>query len=470
VAYIEGVTSSAVISLAHILLALGVTAHVLLNKRGEGSAIAWIGLAWLAPILGSILYLLFGVNRVRRRALSLRRGAATPRVAPPQAAARDDHLVPLEYAGQRITQRPVQSGNAIAILRNGDEAYPKMIAVIDAAERSVALSTYIFRADAAGIEFIDALTRATERGVDVRVLIDGIGGVYFRSATYWRLRRAGVPVARFMHSPLPWRKGFLNLRSHKKILAVDGHIGFTGGLNIGAENLTCRRPRRPVLDTHFMLEGPIVAQLIDVFADDWLFATGQQLAGDRWAPLLRSAGDSVARAVTSGPDQDLEKIEWMILEAISCARTSIKVMTPYFLPDKRIITALALASFRGVEVDIVLPLHSNHPLVDWAARAQLGPLLSAGCRVWTQPLMFDHSKLMTVDGIWCLIGSANWDTRSFRLNFELDFEVYHSGLVAEINGLITLRQGNRLTAAMLDKRSLPALLRDSAARLMLPYL
>jgi cardiolipin synthase len=463
--------SPTVLSITHLLLATGVSVHVLLHKRESGSSAAWIGLAWLAPILGSVLYLLLGINRVRRRAMSLHGPQATAwTVASSAALERVDHLAALERAGQRITNRPAERGNAIVILRSGDEAYPRMIAAIEAAQHSVALSSYIFRDDEAGTGFMDALIRATGRGVEVRVLIDGVGGGYFRSAAYHRLRHAGVPVARFLHSTLPWRMPFLNLRSHKKILGVDGRVAFAGGLNIGAENLRRRDPPHPVIDTHFRFEGPVVAQLIAVFADDWRFTAGEQLAGESWFPPQKPAGDSVARVVTSGPDQDLEKIEFMILEAVGCARTAVRIMTPYFLPDDRLITALALASFRGVEVDVVIPAHSNHPTVDWAAHAHAGPLLAAGCRVWTHAPPFDHSKLMTVDGTWCLIGSSNWDVRSFRLNFELDLEVYHSGLVQQVDALITAQQGQQISAAMLEMRSLPVRLRDSAARLMLPYL
>ena len=145
-------------------------------------------------------------------------------------------------------------------------------------------------------------------------------------------------------------------------------------------------------------------------------------------------------------------------------------MTPYFLPDDRIITALALAAMRNVGVDIALPEHSNHPTVDWAMRAHIGPLLTAGCRLWTHKPPFDHSKLMTVDGIWCLVGSANWDMRSFRLNFELNVEVYHSALVLQLEQFITQKQEVRLSTEVLEKVSLPIMLRNNAARLMLPYL
>ena len=464
-------TGATVVSVLHVLLALGVTCHILIHKRDPGSAVAWIGIAWLSPVLGSLLYVLLGINRVRRRALTmLAPGVSALSGAAIAEASRDDYLAPLEYSAHRITGRPAKSGNLIAVLRNGDEAYPRMIARIDAAQHSVALCSYIFRADAAGILFIEALERAQRRNVEVRVLIDGVGGGYFWSTTYFKLRRAGVPVARFLHSPLPWRMPFVNLRSHKKLLGVDGRIAFIGGLNIGAENLFRSQPVHPVLDTHFSLEGPVVAQIIRTFADDWYFVTGERLGGEHWFPALQAVGDSVARAVTSGPDQDLEKIELMILQAVGSARSSVKVMTPYFLPDDRIITVLALASMRGVEVDVVLPASSNHPTLDWGARAHIGPLLAAECRVWTHGAPFDHSKLMTVDGRWCLVGSANWDMRSFRLNFELNVEIYHSALVLQLDQFIAQKQEVRLHAGALQKTSLPIALRNNAARLMLPYL
>ena len=461
------------ISLVHLLLAVGVTTHVLLYKREINTSAAWIGLAWLAPIMGSVLYLLLGINRVRRRAMSMRGTRPTDFVEKPgRRTGRDDHLAHLERAGHRITNRPAERGNSVSILRSGDEAYPVMLAAIEAAQRSVVVSSYIFRADGAGMKFIDALVRASRRGVEVRVLIDGIGAGYFVSHTFGLLRRARVPVARFMHSSLPWRMPFLNLRSHKKILGIDGRIAFAGGLNIGGENVVRDRPAHPVIDTHFRFEGPVVAQLMDVFADDWAFTTGEQLAGERWYPQLSpvDGGTSIARVVTSGPDQDLEKIEFVILEAIACARSSVKIMTPYFLPDERIMTGLSLAAFRGVDVDIVLPEHSNHPTLDWGSRAQIGPLLTAGCRLWTHPAPFDHSKLMSVDDTWCLVGSSNWDVRSFRLNFELDLEVYDPALATQIDTLIGAQQCARILPQQLQARSLPVRIRDGAARLMLPYL
>ncbi len=452
-------------------IAAAVTVHVLLDKRDIGASIGWVGLAWLSPILGGIIYFIFGINRVQRRARKLRDDQRDDpgRLATPEPG-RDDHLAALERAAFDITQRPPEPGNAVHVLHNGDEAYPEMLAAIGAARTSVALSTYILYADAAGGRFLDALIAAHRRGVAVRVLIDGIGGGYFVSPAYRRLTAAGVPAARFMHSPLPWRMPFLNLRTHKKILVVDGVTGFSGGMNISAKNVLSGRPRHPVRDTHFRWTGPVVRQLAEAFAEDWAFATDETLDGPAWFPTQEPAGEAVVRVVTSGPDEDLEKILFLVLSAVSCARQSICLMTPYFLPEERLVTALALAAMRGVSVDVIVPRHSDHRVVDWATRAQIGPMLEHGCRLWLNPPPFDHSKIMVVDGVWCLVGSSNWDMRSFRLNFELDLEVYHSDLAADLQALMRRCMGEQVVASDLDRRRLPVRLRDAAMRLLLPYI
>ena len=460
-----------VATVAHLVIASAVTVHVLLNKRDVGSSMAWMGLAWLSPFIGSALYFIMGINRVNRRARRIRKQRpSTKPVLPRPSDLADDPLAPLEHAGWQLTQRPTEDGNTVQLIRNGDDAYPQMIAAIDAARVSVGLSSYIFRADAPGGAFIDALIRARQRGLEVRVLIDGVGGGYLLSPTYHRLRRAGVPAARFLHSILPWRMPFLNLRLHKKFLGIDGRVAFTGGLNIGAENVLRTNPPHPVHDTHFRVEGPVVGQLVDSFAEDWLFTTSEQLAGEAWFPALKDAGPVIARVVTSGPDQDMGKIEFMILHAVACARQSIRIMTPYFLPNDVLISALAVAGLRGIEVDVIVPAQSNHPAVDWARNAQVRPMLVAGCRIHLAPPPFDHSKLMVIDADWCLIGSANWDMRSFRLNFELDVEMRDAELARQIDALMAAKQGRLLSIDEIDHASLADRLRNNAARLALPYL
>ena len=214
----------------------------------------------------------------------------------------------------------------------------------------------------------------------------------------------------------------------------------------------------------------MVSQLAETFAEDWAFVTNEDLKGAVWLPPIPQRPGPSARVIDSGPDEDVEKIEFAVLQAVTCARVSIAFITPYFLPDERLITALSLAAMRGVAVDLVLPHRSNHVLVDWATRANIGPLLSAGVRIWRSPPPFHHSKSMVVDGQWCLIGSTNWDIRSFRLNFELCMEVYDAELAEMLTDLMRQVRDAPLTQDDLNARSLPVRLRDAAARLMLPYL
>lgn len=460
---------AALVLLLHLAMAGAVTVHVLLRKRDVAAAISWIGLAWLSPVLGSLLYALLGINRVRRRARRLQR----PRLAAEAPAPVSQPAGPmgtLETAIGRITRRPLVDGNGVRPLVCGDEGYPVMLAAIDGARSSVALAQYIFRADRIGLRFVEALGRARARGVTVRVLVDGIGSGYLRSPAYDALRRDGVPAARFLHSLLPWRMTFLNLRSHKKLLVIDGTRAFAGGLNIGDENLLAGQPAHPVHDLHFAIEGPVVGQLMADFAADWLFATGEQLAGAHWFPPPAPVGPARGRVITSGPDQDVEKRELVLMAALAAAQSSVRIASPYFLPDDRICTALALAALRGVAVDIIVPAHPSHPFLDWAFAAQIRPLLEAGCRVWRRAPPFEHAKLMTVDGAWALIGSGNWDVRSLRLNFELDLELHDPPLAARLDRIIEHGPREAIRLEALAAQPVWATLRDAAARLLLPYL
>ncbi|MCX8252843.1 Cardiolipin synthase [Beijerinckiaceae bacterium RH AL1] len=454
----------------HLAVAIAVTVHALLYKREVGSALGWIGLSWLAPFVGGFLYFVAGINRVRRRAQRLRRKTRTRRQAQEIDEDPNDDLEPLQRGVTRISRRPLEIGNAFEVYQNGDEAYPPMLSAINEATRSIGLSSYIFGTDEIGMRFIEALEAATKRGVEVRVIIDGIGGNWILSQAYHALKRRGVPAGRFLHSPLPWRMPLVNLRSHKKILVVDGKVGFTGGMNIRDENVMATHPKHPVADTHFKVTGPVVSQLVDAFADDWAFVTGEDLEGDDWFPDLAKTGAAKARVLTSGPDQDVEKIEFCVMQAIACARETIDVMTPYFLPDDRLLTALSLAAMRGVKVNVLIPKRSNKRIVDWATRANIGSMLKDGVRVRLGAPPFRHSKLMVVDSEWCLIGSANWDLRSFRLNFELCMEVYDESLALGLKRFVARQASEPLSDKDIKARTLPVRLRDAAVRLAMPYL
>ncbi len=461
---------------ARMVLSVLVTLHVLRTKRDVGSAIGWIGLAWLAPLTGTALYVMFGVNRVRRLARRLgraRRWSSRHGVSTGKRQLDGEYALLAEAVG-RLSGRPLLGGNALRRFQDGDSTYPVMLAAIKSAERTVLLCSYLFHDDAVGSHFVDALVAAHARGVQVRVMVDGIGSGYLRCRAANRLQAAGVPTVRFMHSVWPWRMPFINLRTHKKILVVDGRLGFTGGMNIAVENVLRFRPKHPVSDTHFELCGPVVHQLSEAFAKDWSFCTGHEIDDAVFFPDQQevdpSCGDALMRVVTSGPDSDLEKIEFAMMQAVAMARRSVRIMTPYFLPDERLLTVLAMAAMRGIEIDVVMPQHSNQKPVDWARSANNGPLLDAGVRLWLARAPFNHSKLMTMDGRWSMIGSSNLDVRSLRLNFELNVEVYDNAISAGIEAFIAEHRHVRLTHHDLDKRRFAVRLRDASARLMLPYL
>jgi cardiolipin synthase len=472
-----------------IAVTVVLSASVILYKRNERAAIAWVGLILLSPIIGSIAYLLLGINRIRRRAVRVRPHAVGETVTLPDAhtlTCRTSTVGPLgvEPVGvdglhselMRLTDalasNQLTTGNSVTPLVNGDAAYPEMLRAIEGAERSIGIETYIFKNDDVGREFIAALERAVARGVEVRVLVDGVGQIYSWPRIISALRAADIPHALFMYSLWPWRMPYLNLRNHQKILVIDGNIGFTGGMNISLNNRIEAAPRRAVRDIHFMVVGPLVAHLSEAFADDWHITTKESLMGESWFPPLTGAGDVVARGVPSGPHESIERVRWIIAAAISEARQSLRIMTPYFLPDETLTAGLRLAALRGVEVDIVLPEKTNLAFVTWAAMARLDQLIGVGCRIWLGPPPFNHSKLMLVDDTWALVGSSNWDPRSLILNFEFNLECHGAALVEQLNDVFSaeLLQARRLTLVDLNNRNLLVKLRDGIARLFTPYL
>lgn len=457
--------------------------HVLLARRDPGSSIAWIGLAWLVPIVGVVLYLLLGVNRIHRRAESLRRGGkpffTVPVVKPITSRQMSDHLpddlahlAALPRLIGEVVMRPLLPGNKIEALFDGDETYPAMLEAISNARLSITFATYIFDNDVWGRRFADAFAETAARGVEVRVLIDAAGLRYSMPSIFRYLKKRNVKVQRFLPTLVPPHIMSVNLRNHRKVMVVDGEVGFTGGINIRDNHVVSDGPKFPTKDLHFRVQGPVVAHLQEVFAHDWHFSTRENLRGGMWFPRLEPVGEAVARGIPDGPDDDFDKLRWAILGALSCARKNIRIVTPYFVPDSNLITNLNLAAMRGVQVDIVLPQNNNLPYVHWASMSLLRPLLLRGCRIWFVPGAFDHSKLMVVDSHWALIGSANWDVRSLRLNFEFNVESYDREFAGKMDTYVAERimEAHRLTLAEYDSRSTWVQLRDGAAGLLAPYI
>ncbi len=466
-----------------LAVSLFASARALLYKRDSRSATLWVGLIWILPLLGTLLYFLFGVNRIKRRAALLRgdlvRFRAPQIVAacdPAQLATRlpedQRHLTLLASTTAKVLARPLLPGNRIDVLVNGDEAYPAMLEAIANARHSVTLASYIFDRDAVGLLFAEALEAAVRRGVAVRVLVDATGAYYSWPTITGTLRKRGIPHARFLPA-LPFHLSLsLNLRNHRKLLVVDGRVGFTGGMNLRAGHWLAKSPAYPVQDLHFRLQGPVVAHLQETFADDWLFTTQEALRGEPWFFPLEPCGSVLARGISDGPDEDFEKLRWTLLAALSTAKRSVRIATPYFLPEPTLIAALNLAAMRGATVDILLPARGNLRFVEWASMAMWWQVLERGCRIWLSPPPFDHSKLFVIDDTWTLVGSTNWDPRSLRLNFEFNVECYDPELARTVTDWFERQRlrSREMTLEEIDDRSLPVRLRDSAARLFSPLL
>jgi cardiolipin synthase A/B len=460
--------SALVVLLLHVACAALAAVHALLTKPDPRSALGWIVVCWLFPFAGSLLYVLFGINRVRTRARQLRAGLPAIRDAtrlPPE----DEFAAQLCRVGDAVTQWTRVAGNGIEPLENGENAFPLMLEAISGARRFVWLATYIFETDPVGRRFIDALAAAVARGVEVRVLVDGVGEWYSWPHAVRCLHRAQVPAARFLAPRLlPFPRLAINMRNHRKLLLVDGAVAFLGGMNIGGREVAGAKQRR-MADLHFRACGPIVAQLARAFSVDWRFAAGEELGP---VTPCAPAGTAVCRVVTDGPDEDNDKLLYVILGALSVARRQVLVMTPYFIPQPELSAALQAAALRGVDVCLVLPERSNLRYVDWASRRWLPALLERGVRIFLQPQPFSHTKLLVVDGQYAQIGSANLDPRSLRLNFEIAVEIYCSETCRQLVAYVEAARANSSVYTLQHARGISAAanVRNSVLWLLSPYL
>lgn len=494
-----------VISVGVAVISVGAAWHALLFKRDSRSALGWVVICLAIPVIGGICYFLFGVNRVRARAqrqhgegrrwlVDFERGLRSPPI-PDQGkennastnsrALEIDYPVGIARAAATVTGRELLENNKVTILRNGEAAFPAMLSAIASARETISLTTYIFENNRTGLSFIRALAGAKARGVDVRVVIDGLGA-WYSIGIVRALRKEAINVQRF-NPPriLPPSLG-VNLRNHRKILLVDSKVAFAGGMNIGDRHLLERiENKNPTADVQFCFEGPVVTQLAEIFDDTWSKSGGEDIK-DILPPMdggshnsrhsnnndKHQKGTAMCRAIADGPDDNLDKLELVFVAAMDSAQRSIRIMTPYFLPTQGMIAILQSAALRGLQVSIVLPAKNNLSYVHWATRNMLWELLSCGVKVYYQPGVFVHTKLLLIDDAYALVGSANIDPRSLRLNYELGVEIYDQAVVAELIGDFeeTVGRSAPITQQVLDERSLLERTRDAVCWLVSPYL
>ena len=457
-------------------------------------ALAWVAVIQGLPWLGPVLYLLlgdFGLRRSGRRHARIRQqleesdedlareaGEAPGRRDPDPE---DDGLSDLVRLIEGMTTRrfgglPILSGNRVELALDTDDAVARLVEAIDGAERHVHLLFFIINPDDVGRRVADALVRAARRGVRCRVLADAYGSGHVAEPSFFRalapeLRRDGVEV----HSILPVRAARrpfarYDVRNHRKLAVIDGRLAFAGSLNLHAGDFAL--PEGTWRQLMAVLEGPAVHQLQLLFVEDWHFVTGELLDDEDVFPPCDEVGDVWVQTVPGGPTYESDVMEMLLIGALNGARERVTVTTPYFVPTDAAMIALRLAALRGVQVQLVVPAVTDHRSADWAARSFFEELMKAGVEVWLHGCGLLHTKALSVDDRFSLLGSANFDHRSFYVNYELNLVLYGARVTAGIRACQEgyLEESTRLDLETWRKRAQWRQLAEHTAKLLSPIL
>jgi cardiolipin synthase len=470
---------AATLSFGGYLLTLLLLRIVLLTKKEQPtSTVAWVMAIVFVPYLGGLLFLIFGINRVDRRArLKAAAERAIERQLPgltPYQVLPDELEDPLSRGLMRlaanVSRNPPTRGNEIRLLSDTPKAQALIEEAVEAAEESLHLEYYIWKRDRTGTRVRDLLVRKAREGVRVRFLFDGVGSVFLTNRFLHPMREAGCEVRGFLPGATFRERWSLNLRNHRKIVVVDGRIGFTGGMNIGDEYLGLSRNRGYWRDAHLRIEGPAVLQLQQVFAEDWFFATGEPLTDLALYPDPGEPGDTVAQVVTGGPTGPSNATRLVLFEAIAQARSSILLTTGYFVPPPELAWALESAAMRGVRVRLLVPGVSSYLWTIYAGRSYYDSLLAAGIEVFEYRRGAMHSKTLTIDGRWSLVGSANFDNRSLMLNFEAGVAIDDPRIAAQLERQFAEDAGDSaaIDAATWEERPVWRSLAENTFRMFAP--
>jgi cardiolipin synthase len=473
------------------LLLVATIFWVLMTKRESTSAVAWCLVIFFLPFLGALLFALFGYQHVsrplarkRRHRQHFQRTHPPARLDIPGGQVKDGEApgereaIPettwqgLGRLARRFGNFPVTAGNRVTFYQDGSSAFAAMLEAVEQAGHHVHLEFFIFQPDGLGRKLIELLARKAAAGVEVRLLYDAIGSRRLPRRFLRPLLDAGGQAQAFL--PInPLRRRFqINLRDHRKILLVDGRVGFTGGLNVGEEYLGLNRRYGYWRDSHLRLEGPAVNELQMVFSENWDFAAEEDLKGTGYFPPARPAGAVDVQVIESGPDRPLKSIREMYFAAILRARQRVWIATPYFVPDAGLLDALCLAGRLGLDVRLLGQYHPDKWIPYFAGRYYWANVLEAGVQVYQYTRGMMHSKVMLVDGQWASVGSANLDNRSLHLNFEVNCLLYTPAAVAELEDVFRhdLQTSIRLRPRVYARRPLAGRIVENASRLLSPVL
>jgi len=463
------------LSAVEVLWVLAMALWIILEKRSPTATLAWIfGLA-LLPVIGVVVYLYMGPRRLDRKRSKLL--AARAAVGHTTEEVAHIHHVGAEAAAlmrlaTKLDGMPPMHAKSVRLFSEGDETYDAIVAAIRGAKHHVHVEYYIFRDDGAGRRILDALIERAKTGIEVRLCFDAVGSSISRAALR-ELRQAGAKVAEF-NPAFSGRIGqrIYNFRTHRKIVVVDGIIGFTGGINVTDAHSRQARGDDAWRDTHLELVGEAVHGLQRTFLENWTFASGERKSGAELDPYFPAGevSEQIVQIVASGPDDSSRAIEALYLAAIGTAKRRVWLTTPYFVPNEPLLAAICLAAWRGVDVQLVLPTKTDSRMIDLASASFHDPLLRAGVRVYLYAPRMLHAKTAVIDDL-AIVGTANLDDRSLRLNFEVVAAVYGGPVVEQLATLFQMdKERARLKMKLEDKAPLARRIAQSFARLFAPQL
>ncbi|HNO80252.1 MAG TPA: cardiolipin synthase [Phycisphaerae bacterium] len=471
-----------ILSVIDFILVAGAIVVVLQRQREPRSMLVWILTLLLLPVLGLIFFLMAGELRIERKRRKLRRHRKRLQ---PSLSRSIENLESVH--GQKGTKHSAESliriatrlsghlptsGNDVAIYHEDEENFLAIMEAIEQAKHHVHLEYYIFQPDETGQSLRDLLVRKVKEGVTVRLLVDYIGCWNWPRAFRRSFIEGGVKLSLF-DPVVPWRGRWrVNLRNHRKIVVVDGVVGFTGSQNIGDEYRGRLAKFGPWRDTHMRITGPAVHHLQEIFVEDWHYATKEKLVSSECFPRVEAKGDQIVQVIASGPDSNARTMHHLLLSSVTGAQDSVAIITPYFAPDTTMIVALQSAAYRGLRVQLLIPSFSNHWLTLWAGRSFYEELIEAGVEIYEYHKALLHSKVVIIDDSWGMVGSANMDQRSFRINLEVTSVLYDDKLATNLRGdfdrLIT--KAERIQSRAINKWSFRETIVLGLARLVSPLL
>lgn len=457
------------------LLGILTSFNALMVTRTPQGTIAWIFSLYTVPLLAVPAYWILGRDRfhgyvIERRALAQSHDPLVLAVTAKLAAYRHRRSADQPLVGEQLATLPYLDGNTVELLINGDATFDSILAGIERAKESVLVQFYIVRADDLGRRLQARLIERAKAGVAVYFLYDEVGSSRLPSTYVRELEEAGVHVSAFHTTRGAGNRFQLNFRNHRKIVVVDANEGWVGGHNVGDEYLG-KNPRfGHWRDTHMRIQGPAVVGLMVSFAEDWKWATDESLSTSLWDPTDVAAGEATVLVVPTGPADRLESASLMFQQAIQAAQKRIWIASPYFIPDQAVAHSLHLAAMRGVDVRIVIPNNPDQKIVYYSAFNFVGPLLESGVRVFRYLDGFLHQKVFLLDDETAGVGTANFDNRSFRLNFEVTAVTIDAQFAQSVEAMLEddFATSREMTTADLDRLSFWFKVKVRAASLLAP--